>query len=199
MSELLSGRVAAILCSGSAGDRALALALAEAGADIAIGTLERDQEFATASIANEVWAIGREQFSSIVDAVDAVALASFAAETADRLGRCDLLIVSPPSRDGLGVLPPEEVSAEEWATAVRNGLTIPFLAVHAFQPVIERDGGGTIVFVDEASGLVNGVMLAGRQELALRLSEAWAARGVRVVCLEPRDAVNEILRLVVQQ
>ena len=199
MSELLAGRVAAILCSGGAGDRALALALAEAGADIAIGTLERDQEFATASIANEVWAIGREQFSSIVDAVDAVALASFAAETADRLGRCDLLIVSPPSRDGLGVLPPEEVSAEEWATAVRNGLTIPFLAVHAFQPVIERDGGGLLVLLgDDGAGLVEGVMLAGRKELGGRLNAAWAGRGIRVVCVRAEDAADEIVRLSVR-
>ena len=173
MSEPLAGLVVAMLCTGT--------------------------EFATASIANEVWAVGREQFSSVVDAVDAVALASFAAETADRLGRCDLLIVSPPARSGLGAVPPEEVSAEEWAIAVRDGLTIPFLAVHAFQPVIERDGGGTIVFVDDASGLVNGVMLAGRQELAVRLSEAWAARGVRVVCLEPAGAASEILRLAIQR
>lgn len=195
MSERLVGLVAAMLCAGTGGDRAIAMALAEAGADIAIGTLEPGQEFATASIANEVWAIGRGQFSSVVDAADAVALASFAAETADRLGRCDLLIVSPPSRDGLEALPPEEVSAEEWAMALRNGLTIPFLAAHAFQPVIERDGGGLILLVDGGNGLVDGVMLAGRVELAARLSDAWAARGVRVVSLGTAGAAAEIVRL----
>ncbi len=199
MPEPLAGLVVAMLCTGTESDLAIAVALAEAGADMSIGTLERDQEFDTASIANEVWAVGREQFSSVVDAVDAVALASFAAETADRLGRCDLLVVSPPLRAGLGAVPPEEVSAEEWAIAVRDGLTIPFLAVHAFQPVIERDGGGTIVLVDDVSGLVNGVMLAGRQELAARLSQAWAARGVWVVCLEQSDAASEILRLAIQR
>ena len=93
MSEPLAGRVAALLCTGSDGDRAIAMALAEAGADIAIGTLQLSQEFAVASIANEVWAVGRQQFSTVLDAENAVALAAFAAETADRLGRCDLLLV----------------------------------------------------------------------------------------------------------
>ncbi|MEP7214884.1 MAG: SDR family oxidoreductase [Anaerolineaceae bacterium] len=195
----LAGRVAAVLCAGTDLDRAIAMALAEAGADIAIGTLERDEEFATASIANEVWAVGREQFSSVVDATDAVALASFAAETADRLGRCDVLVVSPPARAGLGALPPEEVSAEEWAMAVRNGLTIPFLAAHAFQPVIERDGGGLIMFVDDGPGLVDGVMLAGRAELAAQMNAAWLERGVRVVLLSATGAAVEIVRLAARR
>lgn len=193
------GLVAAVLCVGTDGDRTIAMALAEAGADIAIGTLERDQEFAAASIANEVWAVGREQFSSVVDAADPVALASFAAETADRLGRCDLLIVIPPRRDGLEALPPEEVSAEEWAMAVRDGLTIPFLAAHAFQPVIERDGGGLILLVDGGNGLVDGVMRAGRGELAARLNAAWAARGVQVVSLDATGSAEEIVRLAARR
>lgn len=179
-------KVAAMLAAGSARDRALAVALAEQGFDIAIGTLERDrdQEFATASIANEIWAIGRENFSSVVDASDATSLAAFAAETADRLGRCDLLVVRA---GGAVIAPAEELSADEWEAAIRAGLTVPFLAAHAFAPVIERDGGGLIAFLQpsEAAGsLVADVTKAGRRELAGRLTAAFASRSLRVIELE---------------
>lgn len=97
------GKVVAIICAGTDVDRSLAVALAEAGADLAIATLEpiQQQEFATASIANEVWAIGREQFSQVLDTRDADAVARFAQKVVGRLGRCDELVVSLPAR-GLG-------------------------------------------------------------------------------------------------
>lgn len=192
----LSGQVAAILCSGDAGDRAITMALAEAGADIALGTLDRAQEFAVASIANEVWAVGREQFSTALDATDAISLAAFAAETADRLGRCDLLAVCS-NHPVEPASPPEEISAEEWSAALDAGLTIPFLAAHAFQPVIERDGGGVVVFIGEhdASGLVASVARAGRAELTARLNETWTPRGVRLVMLSASSSPEEIVAL----
>lgn len=192
-------KVAAMLATGTPGDRAVAVALAEQGFDIAIGTLERDrdQEFATASIANEIWAIGRENFSTVVDASDATSLAAFAAETADRLGRCDLLVVRA---GGVVIAPAEELSADEWEPAIRAGLTVPFLAAHAFAPIIERDGGGLIAFLQpgEAAGsLVADVTKAGRRELAARLSAAFASRSLRVIELEsdePAALVTEAAR-----
>ena len=94
MSESLKGRVVAIVGGGSGRDRAIAIALAEAGADIAIATerLVQEQEFATASIANEVWAIGREQFSAVIDAREDGQLSSFLAEVRTRLGRLDAVV-----------------------------------------------------------------------------------------------------------
>ncbi|MEO9255713.1 MAG: hypothetical protein ABI305_09245, partial [Tepidiformaceae bacterium] len=58
----LTGKVVAVVGTGSTLHRAVAIALAEAGADVAVATRAsiREQEFAVASIANEIWAIGRE-------------------------------------------------------------------------------------------------------------------------------------------
>lgn len=170
------------------------MALAEAGADIAIGTLQISQEFAVASIANEVWAVGRQQFSTVLDAEDAVALAAFAAETVDRLGRCDLLLVSPSPP--LLTAPPEEISAEEWAAALRQGLTVPFLAFHAFQPVIERDGGGLLLLLHgQGNGLVAAVTRAACAALAAWLDQAWSGRGLRVNILPGDVSGDEIVLL----
>jgi len=106
MSESLKGRVVAVIGTGSARDRAIAVALAEAGADIAIATERpvQEQEFATASIANEVWAIGREQFSAVIDASDSVQLSGFLAEVRRRLGRLDAVVGSAEAVSGTGGL-----------------------------------------------------------------------------------------------
>jgi NAD(P)-dependent dehydrogenase (short-subunit alcohol dehydrogenase family) len=90
-----SGKVVALIGRGGPLDRALAVALAEGGADLALATCERlpQQEFAVASIANEVWAIGREQFSQVIDATHELDVAGFAQDVLTRLGRCDVLLV----------------------------------------------------------------------------------------------------------
>ncbi len=89
------GRVYALIAHGDDTDRAIAVALAEAGAAIAIGTVGQVQseEFATASIANEVWAIGRGQFSFPLDAANAAHVEAFANEVVIRLGHCDGLVL----------------------------------------------------------------------------------------------------------
>ena len=89
------GRVYALIGHGDDTDRAIAVALAEAGASVAIGTVSQIQpeEFATASIANEVWAIGRAQFSFPLDAANAAHVEAFANEVVLRLGHCDGLVL----------------------------------------------------------------------------------------------------------
>jgi len=99
MSAPLANSAAALVAHGSDLDRAIAVALAEAGADVAIATESpgQSQEFATASIANEIWAIGREQFSHVLDAADTAQVEGYAREVVARLGRCDALVVIEPS------------------------------------------------------------------------------------------------------
>jgi NAD(P)-dependent dehydrogenase (short-subunit alcohol dehydrogenase family) len=95
MTTDFEGKVVALVGRGGPLDRALAVALAERGADIALGTCERlpQQEFAVASIANEVWAIGRAQFSTVMDSANELDVSAFARDVVTRLGRCDALLV----------------------------------------------------------------------------------------------------------
>ena len=92
---ILDGRAYAIIGRGDDTDRAIAVAMAEAGAAVALGTVSQVQaeEFAAASIANEVWAIGRGQFSFPLDATTAEHVQAFANEVVIRLGHCDGLIL----------------------------------------------------------------------------------------------------------
>jgi NAD(P)-dependent dehydrogenase (short-subunit alcohol dehydrogenase family) len=89
-SQPLAGRTALVLGVERPFGRTAAVALAEAGADVAVVTLSEatEAEFAANSVANELWAIGRK----------AIALTSDGAETAIREAIADATVELGPIR-----------------------------------------------------------------------------------------------------
>jgi len=182
----------AIVCRGSEADRALAVALAEGGADVALGTVTpaQQEEFSTASIANEIWAIGREQLNRVIDAADPAAAAAFASEVFDTLGRIDTFVFAA------GPIAPfdfDEFSRDEWDPLVTQGLTAAMVCTQAFGRLMEREGGGTIILIDEPAAhgnVAGGVVSEGVRALGSHAGIAWAGRGVRVVVVG-RDLAPE--------
>jgi NAD(P)-dependent dehydrogenase (short-subunit alcohol dehydrogenase family) len=87
----LAGKSVLVLGAGDGAQRAVAVALALAGADVAIGGEAEDlaAEAALHSIANEIWALGRR--SAVVKLVDGDAGAA-ARLAAAELGSMDLLV-----------------------------------------------------------------------------------------------------------
>ncbi len=191
----LEGKVVAVVCRGSEADRAIALALAEAGADIALATISRvqNEEFATASIANEVWALGREQFNTLIDAADPVDAASFSEEVCDRLGRCDAVVIAPGPTQAVDF---DELSRDEWDPMVVGGLSAPLIAAQAFSRVIERGGGGAIFLVDDAAdhtNLAGSVLSEALRTLGAHLGIAWRDRTLRALVVSREDAPERIV------
>lgn len=191
----LDGKAVALVCRGSEADRAIAVALADAGADLALGTITAGQaeEFAIASIANEVWAIGREQMNRVLVASDPAAAASFAAEVVDHLRRCDVAIVAPGAAPTVDF---DELSRDEWDTFAAEGLTAPLVAAQALSRVIERGGGGTVVFVVEAAAhgdVANSILSEGLRALAANLGIAWHGRGLRALIVSREGAPERIV------
>ena len=185
MSTPLLGKVAALAGPGGALHRALALAAAGAGADIALATLvpTQAQEFAVNSIANEIWALGREHFASTIDAGDATAAVAFAEETFDRLGRGDVLVIIA---DGAVPAELDELSAEEWRAALEQGLTAPFLLAQSFGRLMERAGTGRVVFVmpqPHTPGTASTVAAAAISALAESMNREWGTRNVRAATI----------------
>jgi NAD(P)-dependent dehydrogenase (short-subunit alcohol dehydrogenase family) len=185
-------RAIAIIGRGTPFDRALAVACAEGGCAVALGTVEhsQEQEFACASIANEVWSIGKEQFVRVMDAGDVTAVTSFADEVWDRLGGCSVLVVNSyrPS-----AAPLDELSADEWDEIVRSDLTIPFLALQAFARLMERQGGGMLVALAPASGEDDASILAtrtGMETITAEMERHWAGHGVHAFLLEAANALD---------
>ncbi len=102
-SGALRGRVVAIIGTGSELDRAIAVGCAEAGADIALGTESdaREQDYGMNSIANEIWAMGREHFVRVLASPGEVA--QLVRDARARLGGCDVVVIRADSADTDGV------------------------------------------------------------------------------------------------
>jgi len=98
-----AGKVVAIVGPGGERVRAVAVAFAEGGADLALGTQSRAQEheFAMASIANEIWVIGNEQFLRVMESSDTAEVEGFADETWGELQGCDVLVAFVPDPSAL--------------------------------------------------------------------------------------------------
>jgi NAD(P)-dependent dehydrogenase (short-subunit alcohol dehydrogenase family) len=179
----LSGTVVAIVASGGEVDRAIAVALAEAGASIAFATFGRvqAQEFAMASIANEVWAIGREQFLAVIDATDPADVAAFADQVWDQFQRCDAVI----THGGRAPAAPfEEFSLSEFEAELHTSLSPAFLVTQAFGRLMARSHGGRMVhcFREPGEGEpLDAGYLAARSAahgLVAALRGAWGHDGV---------------------
>ena len=136
MSGELAGKVVAMIGGGSALDRAVAIACAEAGADLALATVARTQEeeFAVNSIANEAWALEREQFVTLLDSGQPTEVMAFAEETWDRYGRCDAFIAAHhlASTAPLDELSPDDKLMVFRARKIQRFLSQPFTVAEVF-------------------------------------------------------------------
>ena len=94
MPQYLAGKVVFVIGSGSDEHRGVAVALAEAGADIAIGGAKGDlaAEAQLHSISNEIWAIGRKSTVVTVHGEGAGPFAEALGGVIDALGKADLVV-----------------------------------------------------------------------------------------------------------
>ncbi len=185
----LAGKVLAVVGRGDEGHRAIAVACAEAGATIALGSLDRstEQEYAVNSIGNEIWSIGEKFLVRVMDAADPTAAPAFADECWDTFGRCDTLVVtSAPGSEA----PIEALSSDEWDVVFRDGATIPYLFLQAFGRLMVRQGGGTLFAIfprrDQADAAERGAR-AALDEVTGAFDAAWRGRRVTCSLLETPD------------
>ncbi|MEX0785526.1 MAG: SDR family NAD(P)-dependent oxidoreductase [Dehalococcoidia bacterium] len=90
--QTLAGKRVLVLGGETALGRAIAVGLAERGADVAIASLTRDTkaEFAINSALNELWAMNRKGVALAIDASDGGQLRDAVARAEGELGALDL-------------------------------------------------------------------------------------------------------------
>jgi 3-oxoacyl-[acyl-carrier protein] reductase len=184
----------AIVGRGTPLDRAVAVWWAETRGPIALATVDPvpDQEYALASIANEAWALGRDQLLERIDAAHAASITSFASEVFDRFRLCEVVVVNAGQRSEA---PLAELSADEWTAVLRTNLTVPFLALQAFGRLMLREGRGVAAALIPPLDSGDAAMAAARAgliEVVRRMDEAWSERGVRVLAIEAAEAETVI-------
>ncbi|MEE8521509.1 MAG: SDR family NAD(P)-dependent oxidoreductase, partial [Gemmatimonadota bacterium] len=143
----LSGKIA-IVTGGSKGiGRAIAAALAAAGADVVV-TSRNEEEARTA--AKEIAELGRGRTLGLgADVRDYEAVKTMVGETVKVLGGLDILIANA----GVGAFAPiDEMDAETWNRVIDTNLTGVFYSCREAIPELKKRGGGWIITIGSVAG-----------------------------------------------
>jgi 3-oxoacyl-[acyl-carrier protein] reductase len=146
----LAGKTA-VVTGGSRGiGRAIALGLAEAGADIVL-TYKSNRAEADNVVA-EIGKLGRRALASPMDVTDRKSVEA-AAKDARAFGAISILV------NNAGINKPtdfDQISDSDWDEIVGTNLKGPFVVAQVFLPLLKDAGGGAIVNISSVSGQYGG-------------------------------------------
>ena len=194
MSELpLSGRVAAVTGASSGIGEATAIALAEAGAAVALGARRVDR---LRQLADRITQTGGSAVAIECDVADEQSANSFINSAAEQLGRLDILI----NNAGVMLLGPiEGANTDEWRQMLNVNVLGLLYCTQAAMPHLRDGGHGHIVNVSSVAGrtasLGVGVYNAtkwGVTGLSEALRQEAAHSKIRVTCVEPGFVATEL-------
>lgn len=182
----LSNRVAVVTGGSSGIGRAIALALAKAGARVVI--VARNPANLAETVA-ELTAAGCTAGAVSADLADRAELARAADEAQDSFGPPDILV----NCAGVNIRPPlGELTTEEWDRLMAVNLTAPFLLGQRYGQQMAARGWGRIINITSqqadrafANSGGYGASKGGLASLTRSQSEAWATSGVCANALCP--------------
>lgn len=192
----LNGKVA-LVTGGSQGlGRTIALALAEAGADVALAGRTVAKLESTASELAEL--TGRKVLPFGADVTKLDDVTKLAADVAEQLGPVDILV----NNAGNNIRGPvQELSEADWDSVLDTNLKGPFLCSRAIGPGMAERGWGRIInlgsilsFIAMPGRAPYASAKAGVNALTRVLALEWAAHGVTVNSICPGPFGTEMNR-----
>jgi 3-oxoacyl-[acyl-carrier protein] reductase len=143
----LDGLVAIVTGAGRNIGRAIALALAEAGAAVAVNG--RTGREAVEGVVREIEAKGGRALAVMADVADEAAVERMTQATAERFGRIDILVNNAAGRPEQ---PLAQMTLADWRGVLATILDGSFLTVKAALPHLEASGAGAVVNIGGVSG-----------------------------------------------
>jgi NAD(P)-dependent dehydrogenase (short-subunit alcohol dehydrogenase family) len=193
----LAGRVAVVVGGTSGIGRALAVGLAEAGADV-VGTGRRAA--LCDEVAREIEALGRRTLRQPCDVADRASLEALRDATLAAFGHVDVLVSCAGKTKRTPTL---DVSDAEWNDILATNLTGTLRACQVFAPPMLARGYGRIVNIGSLSTFVAlyevaayAASKAAVASLTKSLALEWGPRGVCVNAIAPgvfRTDINRAL------
>lgn len=189
----LSGKVALITGASRGLGKAMAIALSQQGADLAL--VGRDQQ-ALEGTAAEVRNHGTRAEVFVADVSTEAGVAALEKEVVARYGKISILI----NNAGINIRKPlVEFTLDEWSSVMNTNLTSVFLMCRAFIPHMKGQGYGRII---NMSSIMSHVSLPGRTAystsktallgLNRALAQELAADQITVVGISPGPFLTEM-------
>jgi 3-oxoacyl-[acyl-carrier protein] reductase len=183
----LNGKVAIVTGAGRNIGRAIALALAEAGASIVVNARANRAE--AEAVAREIEALGVKALVHIGDVADPAAVQTMADAALKQFGRIDILVNNAALRREKSFA---EMSYAEWREILDVTLDGAFHCTKACLPALRESGAGTIVNIGGLSahtGARNRAHVvtakAGLIGFTRALAHDLASDGITVNCVVP--------------
>jgi peroxisomal 2,4-dienoyl-CoA reductase len=206
---LLKGKAALVTGGGTGICRGIALALAEAGCDVAISSRKAEHLEPTAG---EIEARGVRAIAEAGDVRDPAAVDRVIARTVQGLGRLDILVNGAA---GNFICRAENLSPNGFGTVVDIDLKGTFNVSRAAFPHLKANGQGVVLNISATLQLLGTIgqthasaAKAGVDALTRGLAVEWGKSGVRVNGLAPgpvegtegvRRLTNEAARQMIQE
>ena len=177
----------AIVSGASEGiGRTLAVALAEAGAHVALAS--RTQTTLD-EVASEIEALGRQALVVPTDLTDVAQIRALVAKVHARFGKIDILINNAAWTATVEAL---QVTEEQWDRTQDTSLKAQFFLAQAVAKIMIEQGQGKIVNVGSnlaevafRGRSVYSAAKAGVHHLTRALANEWAPKGIHVNCVAP--------------
>jgi len=192
----LNDKVALVTGSSRGIGRAIALALAAEGVDVAINFVQRAAEAEAAEL--EIGKLGRRCVSIQADVSDAKDVERLVKSTENALGPIDILV------NNAGIARPqpiEEIAEEDWDQILTGNLKSCFLMTQAVLPGMRERKWGRIVNLSSVAAQVGGVVgphyaasKAGMLGLTRFYAQKLAAEGITSNAIAPALIDTEMVR-----
>jgi 3-oxoacyl-[acyl-carrier protein] reductase len=147
----LQGRSAVVTGASRGIGRAIAQALADAGANVALTYRERADD--AARVVNDIQATGRRAIAFPMDVTNRGSVEQAAREARRALGPISILV------NNAGINKPadfDRVSDDDWDAVLSTNLKGPFVCAQLFLPLLAETKNGSIIHIGSVSGQYGG-------------------------------------------
>jgi 3-oxoacyl-[acyl-carrier protein] reductase len=183
----LAGKVGIVTGAGRNIGRAIALALADAGATVVVNARANREEID--AVARAIEAAGGRALALLADITDAGAVQGMVRLVIERFGRIDILVNNAALRRES---PLEAMAFAEWREVMATILDGAFHCAQACVPHLRESGAGTIVNIGGLTGHTGArnrahvvAAKAGLAGLTRALAQELAGDNITVNCVSP--------------